>query len=98
MSHRRPHISHAVAPAGLGERPYEIIHKASDAKSRHNAKRIRRRSGGAEQDEAVAQRSNPRLAKAAALIGIAAHVATVFVSLASGLVAPLAGVLFLLAG
>jgi uncharacterized membrane protein YGL010W len=46
----------------------------------------------------VAQRSNSRLANGAALIGIAAHVATVFLYLASGLVAPLAGVLFLLAG
>jgi hypothetical protein len=46
----------------------------------------------------VAQRSNPGMAKAAALIGIAAHVATIFLYLASGLVAPLAGVLFLLAG
>ena len=47
---------------------------------------------------AVAQRRNPGLAHAAALIGIAAHVATVFLYLASGLVAPPAGVLFLLAG
>jgi hypothetical protein len=47
---------------------------------------------------AVAARRNPRLANAAALVGIAAHVATVFLYLASGLVAPLAGVLFLLAG
>jgi hypothetical protein len=34
----------------------------------------------------------------AATIGVVAHVATVFLYLASGLVAPLAGVLFLLAG
>jgi hypothetical protein len=47
---------------------------------------------------AVAPPPNPRLANVAALIGIAAHVATVFLYLASGLVAPLAGVLFLLAG
>ena len=47
---------------------------------------------------AVAPPRNLRLANAAALIGIAAHVATVFLYLASGLVAPLAGVLFLLAG
>lgn len=46
----------------------------------------------------MAQRRNPGLANAAALIGIAAHVATVFLYLASGLVAPPAGVLFLLAG
>ena len=47
---------------------------------------------------AVAQRQNPGLANAAAVVGIAAHVATVFLYLASGLVAPPAGVLFLLAG
>ena len=47
---------------------------------------------------AVAQRQNPGLANAAALIGIAAHVATIFLYLASGLVAPLPGVLFLLGG
>ena len=47
---------------------------------------------------AVAQRQNPRLANAAALIGIGAHVAAIFLYLTSGLVAPLAGVLFLLAG
>jgi uncharacterized membrane protein YGL010W len=46
----------------------------------------------------VAQRANPRLANVAALVGIAAHVATIFLYLASGLLAPLAGVLFLLAG
>lgn len=38
------------------------------------------------------------LARTAAAVGIAAHVATVFLYLASGLLAPLAGVLFLLAG
>lgn len=47
---------------------------------------------------AVAQRQNPGLANAAAVAGIAAHVATIFLYLASGLVAPPAGVLFLLAG
>ena len=47
---------------------------------------------------AVAQRANPGLANVAALIGIAAHVASIFLYLSSGLVAPLAGVLFLLAG
>jgi uncharacterized membrane protein YGL010W len=46
----------------------------------------------------VAQRANPRLANVAALVGIAGHVATIFLYLASGLLAPLAGVLFLLAG
>ena len=46
----------------------------------------------------MAQRPNPGLANAAALIGIAAHVATIFLYLASGLLAPLGGVLFLLAG
>ena len=46
----------------------------------------------------VAQRANSGLANAAALIGIAVHVATIFLYLTSGLVAPLAGVLFLLAG
>ena len=51
-----------------------------------------------EQDGAVAPRRNPGLANAAALIGIAVHVATIFLYLSSGLVAPLAGVLFLLAG
>lgn len=39
-----------------------------------------------------------RLARLAAVAGIAAHLATVFLYLASGLVAPPAGVLFLLAG
>ena len=39
-----------------------------------------------------------RLAPAAAIAGIGAHVLTVFLYLASGLLAPLAGVLFLLAG
>lgn len=39
-----------------------------------------------------------RLARTAAVAGIAAHVATVFLHLASGLLAPLAGVLFLLVG
>ena len=39
-----------------------------------------------------------RLAQTAAVAGIAAHVLTVFLYLASGLLAPLAGVLFLLAG
>ena len=39
-----------------------------------------------------------RLARTAAVAGIAAHLATVFLYLASGLVAPPAGVLFLLAG
>ena len=38
------------------------------------------------------------LARTAAGVGIAAHVATVFLYLASGLLAPPAGVLFLLAG
>lgn len=47
---------------------------------------------------AVAPQRNPALANAAALIGIAAHVASIFLYLSSGLVAPLAGVLFLLAG
>ena len=47
---------------------------------------------------AVAQRQNSGLANAAALTGIAVHVATIFLYLSSGLVAPLAGVLFLLAG
>lgn len=47
---------------------------------------------------AVAQRPNRGRANAASLVGIAAHVATVFLYLASGLLAPLAGVLFLLAG
>lgn len=47
---------------------------------------------------AVAPRRNPGLANAAGLIGIAVHVATIFLYLSSGLVAPLAGVLFLLAG
>ena len=47
---------------------------------------------------AVPQQQNSGLANAAALIGIAAHVATIFLYLVSGLVAPLAGVLFLLAG
>jgi uncharacterized membrane protein YGL010W len=46
----------------------------------------------------VARRPNSGLANGAALLGIAAHVATVFLYLASGLVAPLAGVVFLLAG
>ena len=46
----------------------------------------------------MAQRPNPGLANAAALVGIVAHVATVFLYLASGLLAPLAGVLFLLGG
>jgi hypothetical protein len=53
---------------------------------------------GANQDGAVPTQPNTRLASAGALIGIAAHVATIFLYLASGLVAPLAGVLFLLAG
>jgi hypothetical protein len=39
-----------------------------------------------------------RPAQIAAIAGIAAHVLTVFFYLASGLLAPLAGVLFLLAG
>ena len=38
------------------------------------------------------------LARGAAIAGITLHVATIFLYLASGLVAPLAGVLFLLAG
>jgi energy-coupling factor transporter transmembrane protein EcfT len=42
--------------------------------------------------------STSRLAPTAAIAGIAAHVLTVFLYLASGLLAPLAGVLFLLAG
>ena len=46
----------------------------------------------------MARRQHPGVANAAALLGIAAHVATVFLYLASGLVAPIAGVLFLLAG
>ncbi|HWI03130.1 MAG TPA: hypothetical protein VNT52_04775 [Acidimicrobiales bacterium] len=46
----------------------------------------------------MAQPRNPSLANAAALVGIAGHVATVFLYLASPLVAPLAGVLVLLAG
>ncbi len=46
----------------------------------------------------MAPRQKPGLANAAALFGIAAHVATIFLFLASGLLAPLAGVLFLLAG
>jgi hypothetical protein len=37
-------------------------------------------------------------ARVAAAVGIVAHVATVFLYLASGLVAPLAGILFLFAG
>ena len=47
---------------------------------------------------AVAQRQNPGLANVAAVVGIAAHIATVFLYLASVLMAPPAGVLFLLAG
>ena len=47
---------------------------------------------------AVAPRRNPGLANAAALVGVAVHVATIFLYLSSGLVAPVAGVLFLLAG
>ena len=47
---------------------------------------------------AVAQRRSSGLANAAAILGIAAHVAAIFLYLTSGLVAPLAGVLFLLAG
>lgn len=47
---------------------------------------------------AVTPRQRPGLADAAALVGIAAHVATIFLYLASGLVAPFAGVLFLLGG
>ena len=46
----------------------------------------------------MALRSNPGLANAAALFGIAAHLATILLNLASGLLAPLAGVLFLIAG
>ena len=46
----------------------------------------------------MAEQSNAGLANAGALVGIAAHVATIFLYLASGLLAPLAGVLFLLAG
>jgi hypothetical protein len=48
--------------------------------------------------EQVGQRPNTGLANAAALIGIGTHAATIFLYLASGLLAPLAGVLFLLAG
>ena len=47
---------------------------------------------------AVGARQNPKLAHGASLVGIAAHVATIFLYLASGLLAPLGGVLFLLAG
>ena len=43
-------------------------------------------------------RESAGLANTAAVIGIGAHVATIFLYLASGLLAPFAGVLFLLAG
>lgn len=46
----------------------------------------------------MGDRTTSNLAHAAAVAGIAVHVATIFLYLASGLLAPLAGVLFLLAG